>query len=117
MWTMCLVYRVPANRIEIAPKYRGKNIGFAAISDLIKVVGHSCGYVAAESFPLQFEVGDKKTATSEPTEDKELATLKLKNYYSKLGFKNIKGTDFMLLNLDYFNPPKVELADGKFVLL
>ncbi|OQB04377.1 MAG: hypothetical protein BWY19_01204 [bacterium ADurb.Bin212] len=102
------------DRIEITPKYRGKNIGFAAISNLIKVFGHSCGYVAVESFPLQFEAGN---AGNEPADDKELATLKLKNYYSKLGFKNIKGTDFMLLNLDYFNPPKVDLVDGKFELV
>ncbi|MFA7254056.1 MAG: hypothetical protein WC107_05895 [Patescibacteria group bacterium] len=101
------------DRIEIAPKYRGRNIGFAAISDLIRVFGHSCGYVAAESFPLQFEAGNENNEST----DKELATLKLKNYYSKLGFKNIKGTDFMLLNLDYFNPPKVELVDGKFELV
>jgi len=102
------------DRIEITPKYRGRNIGFAAISNLIKVFGHSCGYVAAESFPLQFEAGNAK---NELSEDKELAILKLKNYYSKLGFKNIKGTDFMLLNLDYFNPPKVELVDEKFEVI
>lgn len=105
------------DRIEVTPKYRGKNIGFAAISDLIRVFGHSCGYVATESFPLQFEANDEETDPNKTTEDKELATLKLKSYYSKLGFKNIKGTDFMLLNLDYFNPPKVGVADGKFVLI
>lgn len=104
------------DHIEITPKYRGRNIGFAIISDLIRVFGNSCGYVAVESFPLQFEDRDKKNATNKPTEDKELAILKLKSYYSKLGFNNIKGTDFMLLNLDYFDKPRVELIDGKFEL-
>jgi len=109
------------DRIAIIPKYRKINISLAVISDLIRVFGHGCGYVVTKAFPLQFEVGTRsddyeRLGPNELARDKELATLKLKGHYSKLGFRNIKGTDFMLLNLDYCDRPIIDFKDDKFVL-
>jgi GNAT superfamily N-acetyltransferase len=82
-------------RIEIEPKYRGKGIGLAAIRRAIDVLRVNCELVALKPFPLQFE--GKVTPTNR--REAQAATTKLKRYYRRMGFKDLGGTGFMMLDL------------------
>jgi GNAT superfamily N-acetyltransferase len=82
--------------IEIAPEHRGKRIGLAAIRRAIDILVVNCDVVALKPFPLQFE--GKVTPTTNRKEA-QAATTKLKRYYRQMGFKDLKGTGFMMLDL------------------
>jgi GNAT superfamily N-acetyltransferase len=82
-------------RIEVKRQYRGKGIGLAAIRRAIDVLRVNCDVVALKPFPLQFE--GKVNGTNR--KEAQAATTKLKHYYRRMGFRNLKGTGFMMLDL------------------
>lgn len=101
------------NSIQIKPKYRGHNIGLAAIYRTIQQVARGCGLVILKAYPLQF-IDPNLSEEPMPVEgidkfskDEKVATQKLIDYYSRLGFKSVPKTDYMLLNLEY-NGPSLE---------
>lgn len=92
VWLPNLLY---IQRIEVKRQYRGKGIGLAAIRRAIDVLRVNCDVVALKPFPLQFE-GKVSDANRK---EAQMATTKLKRYYRRMGFRNLKGTDYMMLDL------------------
>lgn len=99
------------DRLEIKPKYRGKDIGLAGIYNTMQVFAKDCAYVALQAFPLHFEAAKKDqkqwfmdSKKQNFPSDQDEATKKLLSYYAKLGFKQIENTAFMLLNPSQKNP-------------
>lgn len=96
------------DRIEILPKYRGQQLGYFVVKDLVVNFGLTCGYVVLEPYPLQFDaeyLNDEKQYLRMDMafldRNLERGKTRLAKYYQKIGFRMVKGTDFMLLNPAY----------------
>jgi hypothetical protein len=104
------------DRIRIQSAYRGNNIGLAAIYRSIQQFGQGCGLVALTPFPLQFSssaIDDDRDAEmnyQDFTNDKELASYKLRAYYQKLGFVQIEDSEIFILNPAFKLPDLAELG-------
>jgi hypothetical protein len=93
-------------RLEILPKYRGQGAGLRVLRWLHFHFGMGCGIVVMKPYPLQFEGGQPHENVDDPmfkrlrlgtfTTDFEPARKKLRDYYGRLGFKLVKGTEYMV---------------------
>jgi GNAT superfamily N-acetyltransferase len=93
------------DRLEILPQFRGRGLGLAVMSDLIKRFSLGAGLVAIKPYPLQFEFHSSDTESrtwrqelglSGLCADEKLATQKLCDYYGRIGFRRLRGTPFMI---------------------
>jgi len=93
------------DRLEILPKFRGKCAGLAVMAEMIRRFSPGAALVAIKPFPLQFEPApssdDEKKwrrdlGLAELPEGKRIATKKLFDYYSRLGFLRLGRTPFMV---------------------
>lgn len=93
-------------RLEILPQYRGRSIGLLVMKRLIQRFGAGTGLVAIKPFPLQFEASRreedeewaKALALSGLDKNKRRSNAVLRRTYKRLGFKALKGTDYMFLS-------------------
>jgi len=92
------------DRLEILPKYRGKNLGLIITRRLIQRFSFGAGVVVIKPFPLQFEhepsidndqQWHRKMQFSGFSKSERLSLQKLYQYYSKLGFIRMPGVPFM----------------------
>ena len=93
------------DRLEILPKFRGKCAGLAVMSEMIRRFSAGAALVAIKPFPLQFEPAPASDDEKEWRTDlglaklpkaKGIATKKLFDYYSRLGFRRFGRTPFMV---------------------
>lgn len=96
------------DRLSILPEYRGHAFGLEALRALILRFRVGAGLIAMKPFPLQFEEPDGSDddelmeergnlkLEAFPT-DKLIATKRLCKHYTKLGFKKVPATDYMVL--------------------
>jgi len=84
------------DRLTIEPKFRGQALGLRYIRAALQRFSIGCRIAAIKPFPLQFE---GKVTDSNKAEFRA-ATTKLKKYYGREGFRPIKGTDLMILDLE-----------------
>lgn len=95
--------------IEIKPEYRGRRLGLAALYRVLQKFMGGCRFAFIKVFPLQFRSGHSIERSNEQlkqfTRDKKAAVRKLKNYYSKIGFKRIPNSDYMLFDNELRHPP------------
>lgn len=105
------------DRIEILPKYRGGGIGLLVLISLIERFGAGAGVVGMKPFPLQFEPKQhrdssawaKRLTLEDFPQDAKMAKNKLKRYYAKLGFVEMKSTPFMFRNMSWALPSVEQL--------
>ena len=102
------------DRLELLPGYRGKNLGLIIMRRLIQRFSAGAGIVAIKPFPLQFEqsfAAENKSSwhvemqLSSFRETKRDSIRKLRSYYGKLGFVEMKGTPHMFLSTTRRLPP------------
>lgn len=94
------------DRLEILPQYRGKGIGLRVLHHMIERFSPGAAVVAMKPFPLQFEFPSSdaqkrwraRLGLDQLSTDKGLATEKLRQYYSKLGFLRLSGTPMMIMS-------------------
>ena len=103
-------YFFPSNilmlkKVFIDRAFRGRSFGLLAINTLIDRLRYSQGIVILKAFPLQFdcefEDGDQrerfiKMGLDQFTLSEEKAEAKLFRYYRKLGFKKLRGSNYMV---------------------
>ena len=88
------------DRLTIYPEFRNRDIGLEVITGLIKRLKSGIGLIAIKPYPLQFD-------TDDPIERHDLgldnfamskrdATLKLREYYGRLGFVRVPKTPYMV---------------------
>ena len=95
-------------RLEIVPKYRGKNWGLKILRELIERFSYGAGIVAIKPFPLQHECIEDSSSEkkkwfegmefSKLTQDKKIGTNKLIEHYGKLGFQRVENIEYMVLS-------------------
>ena len=93
------------DRLEMLPQYRGRGLGLSVLRHMISRFSSGAALVAMKPFPLQFEVvrahedenkwRDRMNLAQLPT-NADVATEKLRQYYSKLGFLHLSGTPMMV---------------------
>ena len=84
--------------MELWRKFRGCGIGRMAIERTIQVFGCGCGLVACKPWPLQFTPAASRNRKllkrlDAPELGKEQALLRLREYWSGLGFRRVGDTD------------------------
>ena len=88
------------DRLTIYPEFRNHDIGLEVITALIKRLKMGIGLIAIKPYQLQFD-------TDDPIERQDLgldnfamskrdATLKLREYYGRLGFMGVPKTPYMV---------------------
>lgn len=92
------------NCVEVCPKLRGMGVGPSAVERTIDIFGSGCGLVACKPWPLQFTpsiASDRKAVKrlKAPNVGKDDAILKLRTYWSRLGFWPLRETGIYLLSL------------------
>lgn len=105
------------DKIEVLPAHRGHGLGLAAACSFLDTFENGCCLAVGEPYPMQF-----KEMTREHTEwcakmgvdafvgDEEHATAKLRAYWSRLGFKKIRGSKKFALSLEHSRPNLRELV-------
>lgn len=102
------------DRLELLPDIRGRGIGLKIIRHMINRFGAGAGLVGIKPFPLQLEgqltpeknisVWRKQLNLDKYPQNESEATKKLRNYYSKVGFKDLPGTPYMVFSTAYRIP-------------
>lgn len=108
------------DRIEILPRYRGRGAGLLILIGLIERFGAGAGVIAMKPFPLQFEAKQshnssawaKRLRLEDLPRDEKLSKAKLKQYYGKLGFVDMKSTPFMFRSMAWEFPSVEQLRAG-----
>lgn len=92
------------DRLEILPKFRSHNLGLMVMRRLIELFRPGAEVVAIKPFPLQAEHTRSQESTwraklelAQFDKDSRRARAKLRRHYAKLGFKHMRGTEFMFL--------------------
>lgn len=90
-------------KIEINPKFRGKNYGLAAAIRIIQQFAHGVGLVVLKPFPLQFENGkhnimSKKQKYKSFSIEEKIAFSKIRMYWERIGFQRIGNSEIWGLN-------------------
>lgn len=116
LWNLNLLI---LDRLEILPKYRGCGAGLFVPLALIERFGSGAGVVAMKPFPLQFEPKHSRESSWQRRlrlrnlpSDHKTSNKKLKQYYSKLGFVEMKSTPFMFWNMSWSLPTFEELRSS-----
>lgn len=97
------------DRLAVYPEHRGHGIGLLALRALIHRLRVGVGLIAMKPYPLQFEA--RLLDESDLNKGKRLgldgfklsqqkATAKLKKYYSRLGFKAVPRTEYMVRSVE-----------------
>ena len=93
------------DRLEIFEDYRGRELGLAATALILSRFRSSVGLFAMKPYPLQFEAGFAEGRVEEPRLgamsfglSHEDATGKLSRHYGRLGFKQVRGTEYMVMD-------------------
>jgi GNAT superfamily N-acetyltransferase len=93
------------DRLIILPAFRGQGVGLLALRGLMERFGFGVGIVAMKPYPLQHEAHylDEAHASERAASGLDAfsgsvaaATSKLRNYYGRLGFRRVVGTDYMV---------------------
>ena len=87
---------------EIQPRFRKRGLGLLAVSRTIDLFGVNCGLVAMKPFPLQFRNylnpgWRPPDGLQDPAVAFRIARRKLRQYWSRVGFKRVNGTDYYAL--------------------
>lgn len=102
------------DRLIIYPEHRGRGIGLAALRAMIHRLRTGVGLIAMKPYPLQFEAKHLEAPDSDESKrlgldgftlSQQKATAKLRKYYSRLGFKPVHGTEYMV------RAPEIPLPD------
>ena len=110
------------DRVEILPKYRGGGVGLLVLTALIERFGAGTGVVGMKPFPLQLEPKEsrdssgwaKRLRLDDLPRDEKMAKKKLKRYYGKLGFVEMKSTPFMFRSTAWELPSVEQLRAGEY---
>jgi hypothetical protein len=90
--------------LEVYPRFRGQEIGLAAVGRTIDVFGPGCGLVACKPWPLQFTPAftnnrRKLQRLLPPNTDLDNAVRKLRTYWSRAGFWPVGQTEIYALSM------------------
>jgi len=96
------------HEISIVPKYQGLNLGLLTMLQTFRTFGGGCALVAIKPFPLQFtgKVNKKNERKF------NMAQGKLRDYWSQLGFRRVRKTDYYYFPLER-KLPSLEGICGK----
>lgn len=89
------------NRIGIIPEFRGHKLGKLILANLIQRFSMGASIIAIEPSPFIFTSEDIKSNSTNCSPELKLGAeekRKLSLYYQTIGFKEIPGSDFLLLN-------------------
>lgn len=88
------------HRIGLLPEYRGNKLGLLILKTVIEKYSKGANLIGLEVGPYDFNKEDIRPNFIEwrQGEINPAGQKKLENYYSKLGFKRIKGTTQMILS-------------------
>lgn len=97
------------DRVEVLPEYRGNDLALRYYNTALLRFGAGCSLAVLKPFPLQCESTCDEPASKEEwrqalrlsdfSRDRRAATLRLKRHYERCGFKALRGSPLMLLDL------------------
>lgn len=109
------------SHLTIYPVARGNRLGLAAIVQMIQDWSKGCSLIMIKPFPLQFEAGPPETEDRRQLElekfptSKKIAFTHLRNYYRRLGFKQVGRSDFYVLSPGGKLPSARKLGFSNFI--
>lgn len=107
------------DRLTVDAEHQGHGVGLLALRALIHRFRAGAGLIAMKPYPLQFEAsfldGKEVGAAARMGLDtfkmsQPKATAKLKKYYSRLGFKPVPRSDYMILSPEHPLPSVASLT-------
>jgi len=94
------------NVVELLPRYRGYGLGLTCLETCLRHFRLGCRIAAIKPFPLQFLGGIKDSEDwsaglelASLDRNKRTSTQKLRQHYSRLGFRHVRGTELMIYDL------------------
>jgi len=96
------------HEIKIAKQHRGKGLGLLALLQTMITMGSGGSVAVIKPFPLQYA----GKCNDQNKERVAKAQAKLRQYWQRLGFAPVKGTDFYYFNLAW-RMPKPEKLLGR----
>jgi hypothetical protein len=98
--------------VEITPSCRGKNLGLALATELIREYGRGCDLIATIPYPLQSTRNAKAPVDLEEHENEakriEDGKKKLTEYWKELGFQKVGDSGVLAMNYVQFCLNKFE---------
>jgi GNAT superfamily N-acetyltransferase len=105
------------DKIEVLPAYRGRGLGLAAACSFLDTFETGSCLAVGEPYPLQFKEMTpkhaewcKKMGVESFVAEENRAVAKLRAYWSRLGFRRIRGSKKYALSLEHRRPALEELV-------
>ncbi|AMV23979.1 hypothetical protein VT84_06260 [Gemmata sp. SH-PL17] len=101
--------------VILSPKWRGLRLGLLAVRKLVDLIGGGCGFVVSEIAPLSaegYEALRVPAAWLPPLPSDEAirdATVRLRRYYRRMGFRRLGRTRYYALPLNQVTPTAHDL--------
>ena len=102
------------DRVEVLPEYRGNDLALRYYNTALLRFGANCSLAVLKPFPLQCESAGDEPASQEAwrealclgefSRDRRAGTGRLKRHYERCGFKALRGSPLMLLDLAKWQP-------------
>ena len=83
--------------LYLDPRYRGSQLGLAAVNTVLKRFGRGCSLAVLIAAPFRTDTQHKDPSPAAQAK----AHKRLRHYYQQLGFKRLGTGNYMVRNLDY----------------
>lgn len=104
--------------VVLAPEWRRLKLGLLAARRLVDLVGGGCGLAVSLVAPLRhgaaklLRVPPSWLPRHESKEERREATIKLRRYFRRMGFRRLGRTPYYALPLNQVTPSAAELLGG-----
>lgn len=100
--------------VEVSPEHRGKGLGMLMARRLMDIFEPDLGIVLLKPFPLQFSGRQGRSASDDARytglcRSEPEAFVRLRRYWSRLGFTMLPGSEYMSLCTAYVHPSTNEV--------
>ncbi|APR87938.1 hypothetical protein A7982_13287 [Minicystis rosea] len=94
------------NSIELLPRYRGRRLGLQALQRTMEFLGTGCAVTVVEAHPIDYDqVQDERWVQRMRLKrfkrDVDAAAKRLRQYWSRLGFKRAGRTNYLTFDMAY----------------
>jgi hypothetical protein len=105
--------------VVISPKWRKLKLGLLAVRRLVDLIGGGCGLAVSLVAPLRHDaatlirVPPPWLPRQRTKEERRSATVKLRQYFRRMGFRRLGRTPYYALPMSQLTPGAAELLGGR----
>jgi hypothetical protein len=94
------------NSVELLPRYRGQLLGLQVVRRTMEFLGTGCAVTVLNAHPIDYDGAQderwvRRMRPQRFKRDTDAAARRLRGYWTRLGFKRIKGASYLTFDMAY----------------